>query len=299
MMPTYSMMGPFRGHKTFSPGSSCKLSSQYIIQDHMAAHYRKLMSAKAAVDTSAPKSLHTSVKYKDQQKRNRLIQDLEKYKDLVHGLPASAFHSRSISPNQQKARWSLLENGHLYLMSGRNNCSRTKREKALSVSFQKPTSRTLMSAPMTKKTIQNTAQHALSQNPVHNSSTGRSSASPLLQSHMHLHSCSRKKVFQNSFNKTYSGDLLDKHAIYFTERKQCFTPQILKTSHESFLAKQRYYNPPPQKKISSLGKPSLKSTDINNGNKRELQRFVEDTCVRPHSVHFPQQPVEVGVPSLL
>lgn len=30
----------------FSPGPSCKLSNQYLIQDHMAAHYKKLMSAK-------------------------------------------------------------------------------------------------------------------------------------------------------------------------------------------------------------------------------------------------------------
>lgn len=30
----------------FSPGPSCKLSNQYIIQDHMVAHFKKLMSAK-------------------------------------------------------------------------------------------------------------------------------------------------------------------------------------------------------------------------------------------------------------
>ncbi|CAM9865916.1 unnamed protein product [Bubo scandiacus] len=92
MMPMYSMMGPFRGHlslrsSSFSPGTSCKLSNQYIIQDHMAAHYKKL----------------TSAKDKDQQKRDRLIQDLEKYKkDLIHDLPTSPFNSRSISPSQQK-----------------------------------------------------------------------------------------------------------------------------------------------------------------------------------------------------
>ncbi|XP_067421506.1 spermatogenesis-associated protein 7 homolog [Emydura macquarii macquarii] len=67
MVPKYSMMGPFRGHMSiksspFSPGSSCKLSTQYIIQDHMATHYRKLLSSKAAVDSSVPKSLHTSIK---------------------------------------------------------------------------------------------------------------------------------------------------------------------------------------------------------------------------------------------
>ncbi|XP_072713838.1 spermatogenesis-associated protein 7 homolog [Ciconia boyciana] len=305
MVPTYSMMGPFRGHMSlksspFSPGPSCKLSNQYIIQDHMAAHYKKLMSAKAAVDSSAPKSLHTSVKYKDQQKRDRLIEALEKYKkDLVHGLPASPSNSRSVSPSQQKARWSLLEKGHLCFPSGQNNCSSTKREQPSSVSFQKLTSSTLMPAPTARKTIQNTAQRALSQTPVDNSSTNRSSASPLLQSRMHLGSCNRKTAFQNSFNKTHSGDLLDKHSICFTEKKQHFTPQILKTSHQSFLVKHRYYNPPPKKKSSSPGRPSLKSADINNEKKRELHRFLEDAHVRPHSDHFSQQPVEVGVPSLL
>ncbi|XP_068269589.1 spermatogenesis-associated protein 7 homolog isoform X2 [Nyctibius grandis] len=258
----------------------------------MAAHYKKLMSAKSAVDSSAPKSLHTSVKYKDQQKRDRMIQALEKYKDLVQGLPASPFNSRSVSPSQQKTRWSLLENGHLYSTSGWNNSSRTKREQPLSVSSQKLTSRTLLPASTARKNIQNSTQHALSQTPVHNSGTDRSSASPLQQSRMHLGSRNRKKAFQNSFNKTYSGDLLNKHSIYFTEKQQYFTPQILKTSHQSFLVKYRYYNPPTPKKISSPGRPSLKSADINDEKKRELHRLLEDAHVRPHSDHFSQQPVE-------
>ncbi|XP_054677771.1 spermatogenesis-associated protein 7 homolog [Grus americana] len=230
---------------------------------------------------------------KDQQKRDRLIQALEKYKKhLVHGLPTSPFNSRSVSPSQQKARWSLLENGHLHVMSGQNNCSRTKREQPPSVSFQKFTSRTLMPAPTARKTIQHTARHALSQTPVHNSGTDRSFASPLLQPRVHLGSRNRKNALQNSLNKTYSGDLLDKHSIYFTEKKQRFTPQILKTSHQSSLVKQRYYNPPPQKKSSSPGRPSLKSADISNEKKGELHRFLEDAHVRPHLDHFTQQPVE-------
>ena len=172
-----------------------------------------------------------------------------------------------------QVRWSLLEDGHLYLSSGRNNCSGTKRAQPRPVSFQKLMSRTLMPSPTARKTIQNTAQRTLSQTPVHNSSTDRSSASPLHQSHMHVGSHNRKKAFQSSFNKTYSGDLLDKHSIYFTEKKQCFTPQILKTSHQSFLVKHRCYNPPPQKKGSSPGRSSLKSADINN-EKRELHRYL-------------------------
>lgn len=71
----------------------------------------------------------------------------------------------------------------------------------------------------------------------------RSSALQLQQSHLHLNSHNRKKAFQNSSNKTYSGDLLDKYSVCFIE-KQHFTPQILKTSQQSFLLKHRYYNPP-------------------------------------------------------
>ncbi|XP_018117913.1 spermatogenesis-associated protein 7 homolog [Xenopus laevis] len=68
-IPKYSMTGPFRGHMSiksspFYTGSSCKLSTQCLIQDHMAMHYRKLLTAKAAVDTSTPKSLYNSIKCK-------------------------------------------------------------------------------------------------------------------------------------------------------------------------------------------------------------------------------------------
>uniref|UniRef100_A0A8B9Q1K3 Uncharacterized protein n=1 Tax=Apteryx owenii TaxID=8824 RepID=A0A8B9Q1K3_APTOW len=298
MVPTYSMMGPFRGHLSlksspFSPGSSCKLSNQYIIQDHMAAHYKQLMSAKAAVDSSAPKSLHTSVKYNDQQKRDRPIQAFENYKkDHVRSLSASPFKSRSVFPGQQKGSRSLLEKSHLYLQSGQNNCSLTKRELPPFVPFQKLPSRTLSPAFTARKTIQNPAQDTLSQTHVHEANTGRLSASPLLQSHMHMSSCSRKKTFQNSFNKTYSRDLLDKHSVCFTEKKQRFTPRILKTSHQSALVKHRYYNPPHKKKNLSPGRPPLKSVDVDNEKKGDLRSFLEDALVRPHSDHFCEKPVE-------
>ncbi|XP_063247105.1 spermatogenesis-associated protein 7-like [Prinia subflava] len=306
MVPTYSVMGPFRGHmslksSSFSHGPSCKLSNQYILQDHMASHFKKLMSAKAAVDSSAPKSLHTSVKYKDQQRRDRLIQTVEKYKkDLESGLPASPVKCRSISPKLQKipetgqplinTNGALLENGHP--LSGQSNYPRTKREQLLSVSCQKFTSRTLMLAPAARKTISNTAVCALSQTPVHTPSAQRSSVSPLLQPHIPLGSHNRKKAFQNSVHKTCSGDLLDKHAAYFTEKKQCFTPRILKTSHQAFLVKYRYYNPPSRKRSSSPGRSSIKSADINKKKSEGLHRFLEDAHMRPHSAHFSQQPVE-------
>lgn len=170
-----------------------------------------------------------------------------------------------------QTNWALLENGHP--LAGQSNYPRTKREQPLSVSCQKFTSRTLMLAPAARKTVPNTALCALSQMPVHSASAHRSSTSPLLQPHTPLGSNNRKKAFQNSGHKICSGDLLDKHAIYFTEKKQCFTPQILKTSHQPFLVKYRYYNPPSRKRSSSPGRPSIKSAGINNKKREGLHRY--------------------------
>uniref|UniRef100_UPI00398E8AEB spermatogenesis-associated protein 7 homolog n=1 Tax=Pristiophorus japonicus TaxID=55135 RepID=UPI00398E8AEB len=104
MIPKYSLMGPFKGHMStksspFCLGSSCKLSTQFIIQDHMAMHYNNLLSAKVAVDSSMPKSMSTSIKYTDQQKRERLKKVMKKYQNkipLLHSTPQMNF--RSISP---------------------------------------------------------------------------------------------------------------------------------------------------------------------------------------------------------
>ncbi|TMS21455.1 Spermatogenesis-associated protein 7 [Larimichthys crocea] len=55
----------------FCPPSSSKLT-QSIIKDHMVSHYKKVYSAKAAIDASVPKSLIHSVKYNDRIKQERL-----------------------------------------------------------------------------------------------------------------------------------------------------------------------------------------------------------------------------------
>ncbi|KAJ1157550.1 hypothetical protein NDU88_010257, partial [Pleurodeles waltl] len=81
------------------PGSSCKLSTQYLIQDHMAAHYRKLLTSKAAVDSSAPSTLRTSIKYKDQKKKEQLIAAVEQFKKEIQRIrSASTLLPRSDSP---------------------------------------------------------------------------------------------------------------------------------------------------------------------------------------------------------
>lgn len=50
----------------------------------------------------------------------------------------------------------------------------------------------------------------------------------------------RFKSFQDPTQKTYSGDMLLKHAHYFTQEKP-FTPRTLKTDRKSTLSTYRYY----------------------------------------------------------
>ncbi|KAH1172669.1 spermatogenesis-associated protein 7 homolog isoform X2 [Mauremys mutica] len=294
MVPKYSMMGPFRGHMSiksspFSPGSSSKLSTQYIIQDHMATHYRKLLSSKAAVDSSVPKSLHTSIKYRDQQKKERLIKAVEKYKkELVRIVSSPKFNCRSVSMGQQK--WP--DKSRLYLAPRGKVCSMTQEEQHSSVPFKKPPSRIPSPVLTARETIRDIVQQSLSQTPVHRSNMLKLSTTPHSQAHLCAVVCSRKPTFQDPQKKTYSGDLLDKHSDWFTEKNQPFAPQILKTSRQSFLSKYRYYNPPHKMKSISPGRPSLRSTGTYSVRPRELCSSVEDAHLRSDADYSMRHPVK-------
>ncbi|XP_032918637.1 spermatogenesis-associated protein 7 isoform X3 [Catharus ustulatus] len=68
---------PFKGRlrkksNAFRIGPSRHLPGEYLIRNHMVYHYKKINSAKAAVDSSAPKSRLSSIKLADQQKREKL-----------------------------------------------------------------------------------------------------------------------------------------------------------------------------------------------------------------------------------
>ncbi|XP_002739365.1 spermatogenesis-associated protein 7-like [Saccoglossus kowalevskii] len=68
------LKGPVKGHVALKSSAlaptTTRLSNQHLIQDHLSAHYRRVSSAKAAVDTKPPKSMAISTKVRDQKRRD-------------------------------------------------------------------------------------------------------------------------------------------------------------------------------------------------------------------------------------
>lgn len=214
----------------FCSQSSSKLT-QSIVRDHMVSHYKKVYSAKAAIDTSAPKSMTLSIKYNDRIRQERLKKG---------GRPQS---SHSISQRSGRSSCSSALSGSSvgyddspYLCSSGSSVSSPR----FGTSFR-PTE---VVYPSCK---------ASAQQPLHR---GRPTSDIKLRSsaltlHRKPSACSLGalgdqlcfKSFQDPAQKTYSGDLLEKHSQHFTQDKP-FTPKTLKSDSNSYLSSYRYYRAP-------------------------------------------------------
>ncbi|XP_076605607.1 spermatogenesis-associated protein 7 homolog isoform X1 [Chaetodon auriga] len=227
------MRGQTLKSSPFCPRSSSKLT-QSIIKDHMVSHYKKVYSAKAAIDASVPKSLIHSVKYNDQIRQERLRKG---------GRPQSA-HSLSqrnsrASCSSAQSRLSVQYDDSRYLCSRSSTVSSPR----FSTSFH-------------AKEIVYPSFKVASQNQFHHGcpASERKYRSPEASSHRKQSACSLAalgeqscdKTFQDPVQKTYSGDLLQKHSQHFTQDKP-FTPKTLKSDKSSYLSSYRYYRAPRRK----------------------------------------------------
>uniref|UniRef100_A0A8D3BA02 Spermatosis associated 7 n=1 Tax=Scophthalmus maximus TaxID=52904 RepID=A0A8D3BA02_SCOMX len=245
----------------FCPRSSSKLT-QSIVRDHMVSHYKKVYSAKAAIDASVPKSMIHSVKYNDQIRQERLRKG---------GRPQSA---HSLSQNSSRASCSSAQStisvqydDNPYLCSRSSIVSSPR----FSTSFH------------AKEIVY---QSRRLDHPHHaRPASGFNSCSP--ESALHRkQSCSlaasgdqgRYKTFQDPAQKTYSGDLLQKHSQHFTQDKP-FTPKTLKSDKSSYLAKYRYYREPRKKPTqdctSSNSNLQQETCHRSTKNKEYTQEFDE------------------------
>ncbi|XP_042108761.1 spermatogenesis-associated protein 7 isoform X10 [Ovis aries] len=271
VLPTFDPSCLFKGHLSTKSNAFCtdssslRLSSLQLVKNHMAVHYNKILSAKAAVDCSVPLSMSASIKYADQQRREKLKKELARCgrelkftKTTVH--PKS--HSKSLLNTLQKSP--VISSERLSLPKSQNvltNC--TEKNSSCSMSSMD------YAASGSKK-------------PSSGTSYGRGPRGTFPGS----------QKFQLVISKAPSGDLLDKHSEHFSNRHLPFTPRTLKTEAKSFLSQYRYYTPARRKKnftnrrieaetqteLSSF-KSDFETVEIKNATDSEMNIRQASGCV--------------------
>ncbi|XP_069494049.1 spermatogenesis-associated protein 7 isoform X2 [Ambystoma mexicanum] len=255
-IPRCGLASPLKGHfstksNAFCTGSSGRLSDQYRIRDHMVAHYSKILSAKAAVDCSLPKSMTTSIKYSDQQRREKLKKDISRFEKVLSlayiSRPGSSDHSRSASAVPKKSLFGTEDNNAVSLCMENQQISSAR--SCLSSPEQ------CLVSPMTAAEIREAAWKSVNSS-VSGLSIGVSSIKRLCNTFTPSDASTPKEdsflKFQDPSVKTYSGDLLEKHSHHFTHSGQPFRPRTLKTQAKSVLSQYRYYTPPRRKRREGL-----------------------------------------------
>ncbi|XP_041069769.1 spermatogenesis-associated protein 7 isoform X2 [Carcharodon carcharias] len=233
--------------KAYSSGPSRNLMDPYLTQTHMASHYNRILSAKASVDCSVPKSMLLSVKYKDQLKKQNLQTKYQKgFISARSESWSSSGSSGRLTVTESIQNPSILENNEYArdLANGSVTPERTYVTSKGNFSVLPST------ANINKETTQKTFSRCYSDLSSRISTSPRQHYRTFCRSSTSLANSQRCcNSFQDVRQKTYSGDILEKHAHHFTNGQQ-FTPRILKKEAQSSLAHYRYYTPVKKKKLS-------------------------------------------------
>ncbi|XP_056152343.1 spermatogenesis-associated protein 7 [Lampris incognitus] len=246
----------------FCPRSSSRMT-QSIIRDHMVSHYKKVYSAKAAIDVSVPKSLIHSVKYNDQIRCDQLKRG---------GRPHSAFslsqRNGRASCSSTQGRRSVQGDESPYLYSGSSMISTARVNTSFHVKqiVYRPCS--IADSWRNSNTIRPTSElkYSSPDGSPHRQQAACTSATSGAQSGY--------KTFQDPVQKTYSGDLLQKHSRYFTQDKP-FTPRTLKSDKHSYLSKYRYYTAPRRKTNQDCSNLGLMRQETYHGSTQTKEYSTE------------------------
>ncbi|XP_060789119.1 spermatogenesis-associated protein 7 [Neoarius graeffei] len=247
------------GKRALCPGSANKLTNQRIIEDHMISHYKRLDLAKATVDTSVPKSMRCNVKYIDQKRREQI--DISERTQSIRSLSQRSLRldnitsclSRNVRPSTRGAESTYFNSDESVMSSPR-----------FSTSFH------------CKQVVFPSQMGARSQNCWPSSELSYRSPKSTSSSQ------EKFKSFQDPTQKTYSGDILLKHAHYFTQEKP-FTPRTLKTDCKPSLANYRYYTSASRKGAEEKTPSKYFQPDTHCRSKQRSS--TEQDSPQPCSVH--------------
>ncbi|XP_041351377.1 uncharacterized protein LOC121370303 isoform X2 [Gigantopelta aegis] len=223
--------------------TSAKLTSQYLVLDHMNNHYNKIAKARPAIDNQPPKSMLCSQKVRERKQREQVIK---------YGRPLSSMSMRSLS---------TPANANYYTMEDETWGEPEDDEDRLVYNIMK---RTLQqepeeSAQATYGSDSHDHEHRAMEE--HFGKTVRHGQTSLLRENLNklqrpcsarssrsvMSNASRTILNQAKKPGTYDGDLLEKRAHVFTQSGRAFTPRTLKSNRQSRLKEYKYYTPPPKK----------------------------------------------------
>ncbi|KAM6202670.1 spermatogenesis-associated protein 7 [Rhynchocyon petersi] len=258
LAPPLPRCGPpclFTGHLSTKSNAFCtdssslRLSTLHLVKSHMAAHYNKILSAKAVVDCSVPLSMSSSIKYADQQRREKLKKELaqcEKELRLAKTtVPAnSQTKSKSSFNSLQKPSGEPQEEADVMIEELSEFPSFTR-----SAVF--PSEKLLLGPSRSDKVFRHGTEKTSSSSRssvADTASRPRKSSSGPTRGREPRSSFPHPHRFRLALSKASSGDLLDKHSELFSNKQLPFTPRTLKTDAKSYLSQYRYYTPARRKK---------------------------------------------------
>ncbi|XP_054256728.1 spermatogenesis-associated protein 7 [Indicator indicator] len=251
-IPRCGPASPFKGHLSTKSNAFCidscqSLTSQYLIRDHMMVHFNKILSAKAAVDCSVPKSRLANIKLADQQRREKLKKKIARCEEKM-----SVGKTASRSSSRESGRLLPSSFGKSFLKAEDKDslfpCARQAQYPSGALS---PYSEhgLVHSTPVryARKGSRNTSN--ASNSSISSSSTPRKCSGLSCNcSTDSFVSVSHSQKCQGSNCKVHSGDLLERHSEFFTDSRKPFTPRTLISGAKSFLSEYRYYTPARRKR---------------------------------------------------
>ncbi|XP_022360954.1 spermatogenesis-associated protein 7 isoform X1 [Enhydra lutris kenyoni] len=261
VLPRYGPPYLFKGHLSTKSNAFCtdssslRLSTLHLVKNHMAVHYNKILSAKAAVDCSVPLSMSASIKYlfspsdADQQRREKLKKELAR---CERELKLNKTAVQANSKNNSKSLFNTLqkpsgepEDEDMLIGDVNGFPSFTKSPVTSSERLH------LNLLPKSDKVFTNGTEKNSSSsvfNMDYSASGPRKACSGTSYGRGPKSTFPNTHRFQLVISKAPSGDLLDKHSELFSNRHLPFTPRTLKTEAKSFLSHYRYYTPAKRKK---------------------------------------------------
>ncbi|XP_075470710.1 spermatogenesis-associated protein 7 isoform X3 [Ascaphus truei] len=228
-VPRYGISSPFKGH----------LSTK----------------SNAAVDSSVPRSMLRSIKYGDQQRREKMRREVNRFE-------RESSQSPSVSRPNSRERSDYTSPKKGFYEGPCNNI----RGSPFSDPGQLYSTNSFISSPRQLEFLENNPElwKGASRRWPESSRIASRSQCEISDSSSVVSIPKSFSRFQDSQQKTYSRDLLDKHSEQFTNKHRPFTPRTLKTEAKSVLAQYRYYTAPRRRRKDEMTEAETQTEDISS-----------------------------------